>query len=57
MLKRLWLLLAFAWAACVLVPQAFAEEGLSGKTFVIALAPLVIGLVLERASHFVVAGK
>lgn len=60
MLKRLWFVLSFAWAAIMIgVQAAHGYEDWPGQDnyiFVWAVAPYFIGLGLGRVAKYVVTG-
>ena len=63
MLKRLWLVLSIGWAACVLIPEAFATYPPGWPTpsparlLITAGLPLMAGVALSRTVRFVGTGR
>lgn len=57
MLKRLFTLLAAAWAAAFLANGSTRATGIMPGDVALALAPLAIGWVVVRGARFVATGS
>ena len=57
MLKRLWTVCSFLWAALIFGIVMMDPDGAGLHTIVIALGPLIIGLALRRVARFVLYGQ